>query len=1087
MDSTYTTKSLADKDVFYIPTQQVSHAVDGVEKDDHAVTFSSTPSIQMPSTDSIDTKAKDFNVSIDKKCGKYNTYAIENQIIKLEDYKVDARDLLYATLNFKNVKVSKYTKLTIQAYSTNDCLVGSTVGSASTIYGEYDKDKFEFQIPKNGTVKAIKVTVESEGQVQTNMNDGYVIDNIKGVYKETVASTIGTSVPLKSASIDWKDDDLHMSDVKTLKNTDAKTLGIPGADTKDAAGKDTYSYKYQVPVFPYTGNAVIKEYDSNGKVTHYYLAPTVNKTDLSGNNTNENDIDIKPNNAYLASKEEAETKIGTVTGSGNSVVVNSTKVGVTNVKGTISLDRVEGANDVLDATNKYIYTSVQWNPLPNDPNQAVAASDKFMALAGQNVKVIAQLTDQNNNPVAKADQQVTFKVGDTEIQASASSVKDGIAIVKQTKGTDVNGQVELVLNSAQANMLADLSAKTDDGKYNVALKIGNKIVTKSEIYWVDANLSFTDKVADESGVAPDVKVTNNDTKEANASAPDVNTPWMYAVETVGSTPTAGQLNGFNVKIDGLKIATSYSEDNKGKYTPVKDDAGNVISGAVEGTSEYVNTDVITNEIDGTSISKDVKFIATKGNETHTLTGVGEGIPNLNAKLNINVPWKSQGKVVSIVSPTGTRNANNTVDLYVKVTDGTGKNVLKDTIVTFKSGNTDDVFKDDYTGSTGTTGTASTAADGIVKTDNNGVAKVTLTKGAAKSSVVTATVDGVDQPASTTINWVDNDNTGFGLVNAEATDAKTIKLTFNNNVEADSVKKEMFNLTDKDNNPYDVVEAKANGKYVILSLKSDLKANLFTVKVEPATVDGIEYNLVSDAAIALVKGTNDSIQFYSEKKGDFSASVNSSSDKLKIKGIKSPVAFTNIQGGDTAETQLKKFIAANLRVVIDGTVKTVSDSGVTIDEGKGSVDVTLSNTDKRATVYFLGTVNAYTIRTAADANANAAATEAANKAIAKAVADINTKLTTGYTNSSETEIDLSTLLNGTTVAVKESVDSAKTGIITYDATANKIKLTLAQNSSGDNEVVTFEVTVSKNNGTTVTKKYTLTIPNGAATYTIASVQ
>ena len=47
--------------------------------------------------------------------------------------------------------------------------------------------------------------------------------------------------------------------------------------TKDDATKqDVAKVTYRVPVFPYTGNAVVTTYDKNGSVIAYFAWPTEN-------------------------------------------------------------------------------------------------------------------------------------------------------------------------------------------------------------------------------------------------------------------------------------------------------------------------------------------------------------------------------------------------------------------------------------------------------------------------------------------------------------------------------------------------------------------------------------------------------------------------------------------------------------------------------------------------------------------------------------------------------------------------------------------------------------------------------------------
>ena len=79
--------------------------------------------------------------------------------------------------------------------------------------------------------------------------------------------------PYNGAKIDWAIENPVYSEVKQLSYADA-TSATKLAISANSADS---TFTYQVPVFPYTGMAVITEWDKNGKAITYYLAPTENK------------------------------------------------------------------------------------------------------------------------------------------------------------------------------------------------------------------------------------------------------------------------------------------------------------------------------------------------------------------------------------------------------------------------------------------------------------------------------------------------------------------------------------------------------------------------------------------------------------------------------------------------------------------------------------------------------------------------------------------------------------------------------------------------------------------------------------------
>ena len=662
------TKSLIGKDVEYLSTQKVSSE----GKDEHEVTFDAKPIISLPDM-GADEVSKDYVQLVNEKSGDYFTYANYDKVIKVN---VDTRKLQYATLMFNDIEVSKYTKLVITPCSDAEGKTPLKKVDPYVIKGEHSQKGFGYQIPLNegDTIKSIKVSLKSGGQVQTNMNSGFDIDKIVGVYKAN-ASTDGTTEEVKNAKIDWENVEPVMSDlVKFTDKTEVTATEFASAHKIALKG---VSLDYQVPAFPYTGDAVIREFDKNGKVINYYLAPTVKAT--GANNTNTNIIEANAK-AYKATYEEATThKVGDIKTEGNLVKINSTKVGASNLKGTISLPTLVG--DGLDASNKYVYTSVQWNPIPKS-----SSSDAFLALSGQNITVKAQITDKNGNPVSESGKDIkyTYAGNDSSFTSKnpSKNIKGNIAVVKN-ESTDVHGQATLVLSAGDKNSLTGLSATCTDSNYNVKLIVGgqNTLTDTADLYWINANLKFRDTVDGPDYITKDT--TDGRTVDVEVSKPTAATPWRYAVQTVGNKLTDGVLKDSEVNIKGLKVQTSFDTENKGKYKVVED-----VNGAAEGTSDYKNKDVIINKLTPASIGDKVVFEI--GGREYPCVGEG-GTPNLNARMNLNVDWGTTGTALTLINPDGTNIADGTTKVYVKVTDGTGKNPLKKTRVTFKSSNVNDTF------------------------------------------------------------------------------------------------------------------------------------------------------------------------------------------------------------------------------------------------------------------------------------------------------------------------------------------------------------------------------------------------------------
>lgn len=1064
-DSVAKTYSLNENDtanVDYIATQQVS--TEG--KDEHKVTFKAVPQIVLPTMPTDDKKAKEFVQHIDYKSGEYFTYDEKTYPIILGE---KADNLLYATLMFNDIKVSKYTSLVIESFTDEDCKYPID-GSKQTIVGEHSQKDFGYQIPVGSGVKAITVTVKSEGQVQTNMNSGYDIDKIVGVYKNSTTSA-GYPKDIPSAKINWETAKPTMSNFEKLSDETRNKLGITTSETD-------HTFDYQVPVFPHTGDAVIREHDVNGKVVKYYLAPTVKSTSGNDKNTNVLAVDKASSSytgikAYEATEQEATSyEVGTFETNGTSLSVNSSKVGSTNLKGTISLPSL--GEDAVDDSNKYVYTSVQWNPLPKDATKV--NSEDFIALAGQNISVYAQLIDKNGNPVTKSDETVTYTYGDnnSSIANDAKNV-EGAAIVKNEK-TDKNGRATLILNGPQKMDICKLKATAPSG-YDVVLCIGNETVSSADLHWIDANLQFVDRYDDKPATTT---TTDNDTKDVKEDVePSVANPWQYAVKTVGSTITTDcGLSGYTCTIDGLKINTTFDEDNRGEYKIVD-------NGKVNATSSREYKDRISNEINSSSVGKDVTFTFTKnGAETKKYTCVGEGTANLNAKLNLNIAWKASGASIAISSPSGTTiskatdNAVGTVDLYVKVTDETGKNPLPNKTVKFTPGTSTDQlqgYKADGT-SNGSQGAAGAEVESV--TDSNGIAKVKLTTAAQKqaSSVITASYD--KQVATSTINWVTNSNE-FGLVNATLTDKKHIKLTFNNDVYANSVKVDMFELTNSAGKLFQVTDAAVSGRYVTLTLKNDLTvADDYKVTIDGAKDDGIPYSLCDSKGVKLTKKE---VSFYSDMEAKFETTVadtaNTGEATITICDIKT--GGVNGEANDTTNA-LAKFKSAFV-ITVDGVIQKmdstagenqvgVAATGSGSKMGDYTYTITLKQTDKdqKVAIYYCGGVKTMTVGKFSQAyNDKKDVDKVYNDLIGKSgkkITDLFTSKPASIAKSALTGL----ATDGTTISLSVDTtnsvltDGESISIDNSKSATDKITLTIKKGEQSKNITVSIEATGSDYN-------------------------
>ena len=819
----------------YVASQQVTNKVGFV---------GGVPEILLPTSEEKLNAAEKFTQDVNITSGDYGVYEEKSNYITL---KVDPQELTYATMNFSSLKLSKYTALFIETFKDEATAKKAKVptvtspGNATVIQGPYSRDTFSYQIPLDGNKTVIKVTLVSKGQVNTDTNKGYVIKDITGVYKKGTGST-GKIEKLKGAKITWATTNVKYSEEKTISKNDLKVLAddtITGTSIKDVASdKEISKLTSCVPVFPYTGNAIIRAYDKNGNVVAYFAAPTAN----DGNNTN---VVTGGNFIYRISEEEATKSVGTVSQKeveGETLVtVESTKVGTTVVAGTVS--GIPG----LDATNNTVYTSVQWNPVPNKS----AENGGAIALAGQDVVLTAQLVDKEQNPVAVANNSIKFSFARNTGYDTYVSV-----LGKDTQNTNSKGQAELTVTATEAqSALTDIEVKAVNSPYDAVLLVNGEQVKKLDLYWVDAKPSFAPSVQ-----TPTAVTTSPVTGVAE---PMIGENWMYGFKASADTlANIGVWAGRDVTVNGVKIAVTAETGSKGTVK----DAGN---GTVYATSNKPGVTTLCAVIDGsaydnTGITFDVKDKAT-GTKS-----VGQGATTFKNEQKLAVNWKTEGQKGAFVSEPGVNAvSNSSIVVYFKTSDKFG-NALENQLTTFELTNAKAQVT---TGNGVVTGGAAGATTGAAMTSKDGLVAVAIKQANGdKKSVVAFTYDGVVYKE--VITWNDSANApqlkvttnatvnSSGAVSAEDPyttycDGKKIVLTFNDDVLASSVRTDMFQVdrVDADGKAVkqNIASVTASGKTITINFTNaitDNNAYTFDVTISDKTVGGVTYSLVSTKGASL---------------------------------------------------------------------------------------------------------------------------------------------------------------------------------------------------------------------------------------------
>ena len=1028
----------------YVKSQQVNLP----NSTDHEVTFKIDPQIYIPVEDKKDI-VDDYEKPVDESLSEYSVY--ENNEIWIKDVPAG---LQYATLNFDKIDVSEYTKVVIQSYKSGstkseDMLKETIIDGPIT-----DSKKEQLPVQKDEKID-IRVAVISEGQVDDGQNGGVTIKNITGVYKQKSSGNI-KKISVANA-VTWEQSQIEYSIEKELKFAEVEDYLPTDTETYGTYISDKNIYSYQVPVFPYVGNAIITVKDSNKKVLGYFTVPTENEKvyDTYGRVVGHENVNVlvsADNQAILVTKDEAFNKVGTITPNGNTVTVNSSETGVTALRAKLS---GLGGED-LDLTNNTIYASVHWSPIP----ATVKEDDEFYALTGQTITVKAQLVDKAGNKASKAGTPVTFSVGSEPIDENTTSIGNLVEVVSVSDTTDENGRATLVVKATDVEAVAEaLSADSNDSKYDVVLNIGDQQVEKATLRWVTPGLKFTPAVDVKEGdviATLDGETVDADTVTADGKkyvdtylTKDVGSQWILGYTVAGDTEDSvkeevATVNRYVSSIEGLKV--NITDDN--------DDATLTTTGLKNGVAKITTTKAgvakVTGEIDETSLvaGTDVTFTVVTKNKTtgkeissKTYTNVGEGTPFFEEEVALTLPvvFGTVGTRLEVVSPKGdnvyTDEESETV--YVKVTDSLGNKIPEGKL---------DKLTINYT----VTEDGKTVNKKDVQEDlpiENGVVAVDIQKEfegcPVKKATVVAEYD--NQTTNTTISFVDAEGV-FVLqtANYDKT-SKQVTLTFSQKVS--NLVDGMITVVNEKGVTQEISNVKANGNKVTFTLVDGISGeNIYYVNIaKDQEIDGITYSLCDSYGRAL--DDSNLITVLTATKANLSASYDAEA------------------GGITFKVAGREYDGEDILCVTD-TGFDYTDAGV----------FAIAKAAEKQTVkcYYNGA--SVTVEIPALTDSEIAASNSTDiTAVANALNTTATEADTGVINLVPANP------NGTTVVV--AVASDENGILTV---ANNT-VTVAATTENATKTATFTIKVTKGTGsqagTTSTKTYLVTV-TGENAYTVA---
>lgn len=652
----------------YVSSQQVSSF-----EDDHKVYLTAAPYLLMPATKETAHNG-DWYYEVpeaDRTSGPCSVYNdVSNTTTTVEVYDIPA-GLQYMTLAFDKIDLSKYTVMNVELYDAKtgeslrytDRVTGEEVGGKTINFQQNGSKGVQIRRQDDVSAKMV-ISLQSKGQVDTS-STGYVIKSIKGVWS-TSDQELQTTEQI-AGTVEWKNISEDILYESVVWSYDKAKEYLNNSKCKNFLNS-SYKYSYMVPVFPYTGNALIVVKDSNDNPLANFLYPSIN----NGSNINTIapwDPDIDP---ISASTNEIEDLVGNVTldeKNPNIAIVDSEATGITGLMATVS---VEGLNAIeLNSQNGgVLYTSIQWAPVPNVAE--VVENPDYFAIEGQEIVVKAQLYDKNGNLKTDPQKAITLST-DTD------------ANVKLAYGTELGSAAQLtsVSNNGATNsdgqVILKFKGVTSDGTFSVieglAATCPNYIVKLSvvdgeyvdaaDLYWADLGLSFID-TAEENAV--ETYQYENATKQIDDPAVYTvsdTTGWRIGYRVIAETTQFKynrQLNedqGKFLSVDGVVV--EYSKN--GSATLTQSDNVATLNSIIAGSTKLTGTITVP---DTTAVV--FHFIDKNGNErTEKNVGVGSIAAVNNTALALDTVWNRTGTKVETIY-TEYVDVNSSTKAYIVVLD-----------------------------------------------------------------------------------------------------------------------------------------------------------------------------------------------------------------------------------------------------------------------------------------------------------------------------------------------------------------------------------------------------------------------------------
>lgn len=854
----------------FVTSQQVSS-----DEDDHKVYLSATPCLLLPATKEKENRGDwFFDVPEDKQasgmCTIYNDDTNEQTTVRIDEIPAG---LQYIKLQLDKLELSEFAMLNVDLYSMID---GERIGHEERNSLSNGSKIIQIELQKDVPAYMV-VSLVTQGQVDT-VSDGYILKRAEGVWKsENIEDRVIEEI---QGSVTW----INISE-KVAGQTERRAWTYEEAAKylpEDSPYLNTdYKYLYDIPGYPYTGNALIMVKNQQNEEIMNFLYPIKN----NGSNKNILAEKVASKSAIPATNHELQDIAGELTQEGEIAIVDSQKTGFTALQAEV---KVAGLDDnELNAQNGgLLYTSIQWAQVPKKDEEDDAPD--YFAIEGQQVKVKAQLYDKNGNIATTGGKAVQVKLyyKDKAGEYQEINVEDSTTVIGQeslivdvaNRGeADNNGTVVYTLrdkvHEEEFSYIEGLSAEAKGYEVKLTLDDGTNYVDAADIYWVDLGMTFVDSANSEddpvrttqfSNTAKQVKKPSqfitDDTKGWNVGYQVVARSYKFQYDYLSDEedeegnlieyPQIPEVETHHfVKVTGVNVDYTIDSDK------VKKTQANNMATLI---SQTIGQAVLTGtmNIDMEASDKVAFTFYDDNGDKVTYQNVGTGAASItNTELNLTTIWTANGMKVELIAPNSV-NVREDVTVYVKVADKWG-NPLKNNKVVYQ-----------ISGLNGTEGKVDAP-----NTDEKGISTIVLpapeNADVNLESNITVTVnDSITQNINLHYNGAQDNK--FTLRPEKenlkcvkvGSDLKTLFVYFSRTVDPKSIRKGMFTFIQNEEIKYSVETAEPGeeGNCVKLTLDKAIsnKASEHTLTIQTVTdLLGIKYALYDTTGQSL---TEDGVTF-----------------------------------------------------------------------------------------------------------------------------------------------------------------------------------------------------------------------------------